>query len=204
MTAQSANPVQDAAYGVVIGPGTVRFERILPGPIERVWSYLTDSKMRSTWLAAGEMELRPGGRVEHIFLNSQLTGHDDPPPAKYAGHLQETRMHGHILACEPPHLLAYTWSETSDPNAEVRFELSTAGTDVRLVLTHRRLASRDSMVGASGGWHTHLAVLAARLAERTPRPFWATFTQLESEYEQRIPASQQGDPAGAVKDPVGR
>ncbi len=114
MTAQSAKPVQDAAYGVVIGPGTVRFERILPGPIERVWSYLTDSKKRSTWLAAGEMELRPGGQVEHIFINSKLTGHDDPPPAKYAGHLQETRMHGHILACEPPRLLAYIVSPGTD------------------------------------------------------------------------------------------
>ena len=76
-------------------------------------------------------------------------------------------MHGHILACEPPRLLAYTWSETSDPNSEVRFELSTAGKDVRLVLTHSRLASRDSMVGASGGWHTHLgrAGRAARGAD---------------------------------------
>jgi uncharacterized protein YndB with AHSA1/START domain len=25
-------------YGVIVGPGTVRFERLLPGPIERVWS----------------------------------------------------------------------------------------------------------------------------------------------------------------------
>lgn len=209
MTAQSANPVQpDAAYGVVIGPGAVRFERILPGPIERVWNYLTDSKKRSTWLAAGEMELRPGGSVEHIFRNAELTGHDDPPPAKYAGHSKESRMHGHILACEPPRLLAYSWGETTgehaDADSEVRFELSTAGKDVRLVLTHSRLANRDSMVGVSGGWHSHLAVLADRLAGRTPASFWPAFAQLESEYGQRIPASQQGAAKNPAKDPAGR
>lgn len=201
MTDQPANRVQqDAAYGVIIGPGTVRFERMLPGPIERVWSYLTDSKKRRTWLAAGEMELRPGGQVEHIFRNSELTTHDDPPPAKYAAHAKESRMHGHILACEPPRLLAYSWGETTgehaDADSEVRFELTTVGKDVRLVLTHSKLANRDSMVGVASGWHSHLAVLADQLAARTPALFWTAFARLESEYEQRIPALQQGAATG--------
>ena len=220
MTAQSTKPVQsagrpDAAYGVVIGPGIVRFERVLPGPIERVWSYLTDSKKRSMWLAAGEMELRPGGPVEHIFRNSDLTAHDDPPPAKYAAHAKETRMHGQILACEPPRLLAYSWGEITgehaDAHSEVRFELSTVGNDVRLVLTHSKLANRDGMVGVSGGWHSHLDLLADQLRGRTPAAFWAAFTRLESAYEQRIPASQQGAASPAseaagipVTGPAGR
>ena len=29
------------SYGVVTEPGTVRIERLLPGPAERIWSYLT-------------------------------------------------------------------------------------------------------------------------------------------------------------------
>jgi hypothetical protein len=33
-------------YGVVTAPDTVHLERLLPGPIERVWSYLTDSEKR--------------------------------------------------------------------------------------------------------------------------------------------------------------
>jgi uncharacterized protein YndB with AHSA1/START domain len=184
------------AYGIVVAPGVVRFERVLPGPIERVWSYLTDSKKRSTWLAAGEMELRPGGTVEHVFRNSALTEHDDPPPAKYAAHSDETRMHGHILTYDPPHVLAYTWGETTGEHAdalsEVRYELSPAGKDVRLVLTHSKLANRDGMVGVAGGWHTHLGLLADRLAGRTPPGFWRTFTQREADYEQRMPASQRG------------
>jgi uncharacterized protein YndB with AHSA1/START domain len=198
MTRQPSDPSRQdaAAYGTVVAPGVVRFERVLPGPIERVWSYLTDSTKRSTWLAAGEMELRMGGSVEHVFRNSALTEHDEPPPAKYAEHAKDTRMHGRIVACEPPHILAYTWGEITgehaDAHSEVRFELSPAGSDVRLVLTHRQLANRDAMVGVAGGWHSHLSVLADRLAGRTPPGFWRTFAQRDAEYEKRIPASQSG------------
>jgi uncharacterized protein YndB with AHSA1/START domain len=192
----SPGPEDDVAYGIVVAPGVVRFERVLPGPIERVWSYLTDSKQRSAWLAAGEMELRLGGSVEHVFRNSALTDHDDPPPAKYGERAEESRMHGHILVCDPPHVLAYTWGEATgehaDAYSEVRFELSPAGKDTRLVLTHSKLANRDGMVGVAGGWHSHLGVLADRLAGRTPPGFWRTFAQREAEYEKRIPASQRG------------
>jgi hypothetical protein len=51
-------------YGQVIDKGTVRFERLLPGPVERVWQYLTDSQLRGTWLATGPMEPRAGGASE--------------------------------------------------------------------------------------------------------------------------------------------
>ena len=54
-------------YGIVTEAGAVRFERLLPGPIERVWAYLTEPEKRGTWLAAGPMELRVGGRVELNF-----------------------------------------------------------------------------------------------------------------------------------------
>jgi uncharacterized protein YndB with AHSA1/START domain len=40
-------------YGIVTEAGAVRFERLLPGPIEHVWAYLTQSDKRGTWLAAG-------------------------------------------------------------------------------------------------------------------------------------------------------
>lgn len=38
-------------FGVVTEPGTVRFERVLPGPIERVWAYLTESEKRRSYSA---------------------------------------------------------------------------------------------------------------------------------------------------------
>ena len=174
-------------HGVIVERGTVQFERLLPGPIERVWSYLTESEKRRTWLAAGEMDLRVGGRVEHVFDNARLSADGDGPPAKYAEHAGESRMHGTITACDPPRLLAYTWNEAGDGESEVRFELTSRGAKVLLSLTHRRLAGRDVVVSVSGGWHTHLDILADRLAGQEPSSFWSTHTRLEAEYEERIP-----------------
>jgi len=67
-------------YGTFTEPGTIRFERLLPGPIERVWSYLTESKKRGKWLATGEMELRVGGNVELIFNHADLSPHTEQVP----------------------------------------------------------------------------------------------------------------------------
>ena len=34
-------------HGVVTAPGTLRMERLLPGPIERVWAYITEPEKRA-------------------------------------------------------------------------------------------------------------------------------------------------------------
>ncbi len=39
-------------YGELLDECTVRFERMLPGPIDRVWSYIVDSDKRKKWLCA--------------------------------------------------------------------------------------------------------------------------------------------------------
>lgn len=176
-------------FGVVAAPDTLRIERTLPGPVERIWSYLTEPSRRATWLAAGAMDLRVGGPVELVFHNSELTGHDDRPPAKYEKYGGETRMAGRVTACEPPYLLSYSWGGEPGGTSEVSFELSERGKDVLLVVTHRRLASRDGMVSVAGGWHAHLDILAARLDGREPESFWPMHTRLEAEYERRIPVT---------------
>lgn len=61
-------------YGMIIEPGTLRIQRLLPGPIERVWAYLTESDKRATWLAAGAMKLENGAPLELEFRNSDLAG----------------------------------------------------------------------------------------------------------------------------------
>lgn len=177
-----------SGYGVIMKKDTVRFERMLPGPIERVWSYLTDSEKRGTWLASGTMELRVGGKVEHVFRNSSLTAHPDPVPEKYKKYT-EARMEGRVTACEPPRLVSYTWPEDSGAESEVTFELTPKGDKVLLVLTHTRLATRGAVVGVMGGWHTHLAILEDRLNDREPAVgFWAAHARIEAEYEKRVPA----------------
>jgi uncharacterized protein YndB with AHSA1/START domain len=174
------------AHGEVLSADTVRLQRLLPGPIERVWRYLTEPQLRAQWMAGGPMELRPGGAIEFVFHNNSLTTPDDPPPPAYAPYAGEHRMRSRVLACEPPRLLAYTWDESQEHPSEVRMELTPQGSQVLLVVTHQRLRSRDGMLSVSAGWHTHLAVLRAALEGRRMEGFWRTFSRLHADYDARL------------------
>jgi uncharacterized protein YndB with AHSA1/START domain len=68
-------------YATSPEPGTVRLERLLPGPIERVWEYLTDAQKRATWLAGGVFDLRVGGVTRLEFRHDTLSA--EPPPEAY-------------------------------------------------------------------------------------------------------------------------
>jgi len=171
-------------YGEVTQPGTLRIQRILPGPMERVWAYLTESEKRAKWLAPGEMELEVGGRLELNWHHSGLSA-EKTPPEKFAKAECADTMHGTITRCDPPRLLSYTWGE-KPRISEVTFELSPRGAGVLLVLTHRRLGDRTRIVSVASGWHTHLGILSDHLNSREPRLFWSTLARLEKEYESRI------------------
>ncbi len=180
-------------YGEAAGRGAVRLERLLPGPIERVWEYLTDGEKRATWLAGGEMELRVGGRVEHRFHHPELS-HEKEPPQEYRRFDTVFVMHGTVTRCEPPRLLSYTWGG-GDEVTEVTFELTPTDEGVRLVVTHRRLARPEDMAEVAAGWHAHLGLLADRLEGREPRGFWTAHMRAKAEYDARF-ASADGAPAG--------
>ena len=62
-------------YGTLIEPATLKIQRLLPGPIERVWAYLTQSDLRRQWLAAGEMDMKVGAPFEFVWRNGELTIH---------------------------------------------------------------------------------------------------------------------------------
>ena len=54
-------------FGVRVDDKTVRFERLLPGPIEKVWPYLADSDKRAQWFTSGALPAKVGepfGRLE--------------------------------------------------------------------------------------------------------------------------------------------
>lgn len=180
-------------YGTLIAKDTVRFERLLPGPIDRVWSYLTDPELRGTWLGAGALERRLGGQLTIVFDNNNVGPHPSEPPERfkqYSGVFES----GHVVtAYEPPHRLAFTWDEDQSPSgSEVVFELTEEGDKVRLVLTHRRIANADAAVNFSGGWHTHLRMLAEQLEGNPRTPFWTAFDGVEDEYRRRY-TDQQAD-----------
>jgi uncharacterized protein YndB with AHSA1/START domain len=171
-------------YGTVLESGAVRFERLLPGPVERVWAYLTESDKRGTWLASGPFELRVGGATELLFKHSQIT--DEPPPDQFREMNDNGWLaRGTITRCEPPHALAFTWDGDGNPDSEVTFELSPKDGKVLLVLTHRKLADKAAMTGVSGGWHLHLGLLEDQLTGQKPRGFWSKHAAIEADYAAR-------------------
>lgn len=173
-------------YGVLVDESTVRFERILPGPIERVWSYLIESDKRAQWLCGGETAPNIGGVVDMHFHNASLSSKADiERPEKYKDMPEKISFAGKVTRYEPPRVLAHTWEFEGDAS-EVCYELEEQGDKVRLVLTHRRLQSTEFVLSVSGGWHAHLDILVDVLENREPRPYWKTHTALDAEYEKRL------------------
>jgi uncharacterized protein YndB with AHSA1/START domain len=177
-------------YGQFNGRAEVRLVRTLPGPIERIWEYLTDSEKRSRWFGGGMLEQRAGGKVEFVMVHKKLAPNETPPPEYAKVQDPGVTFEGRVLRCEPPRLLAYTFG--SD-DSEVTFELTPQGKQVLLVLTHRTRGAEEEaeLTNYAAGWHTHLALLVAEL-EGAPRPpFWATHAKLKPEYEKLRSTVQQ-------------
>jgi len=169
------------AYGVLTEPATLKIQRLLPGPIERIWAYLTESDLRRQWLAAGHMEMKVGAPVELVWRNDQLT---NPPGQRPPGFSAERRMQSRITELDPPYKLAIAWEGSGD----VSFELETKGNEVLLTLIHRRLPDRANLLGVGAGWHAHLDILVARATGKEPEPFWDGLSRLRTEYDRRLPA----------------
>jgi uncharacterized protein YndB with AHSA1/START domain len=169
------------AYGELIEPTTLRIQRLLPGPIERIWAYLTDSELRRKWMAAGDMEMKAGAPFELVWRNDELT---DPPGERPAGFGGEHRMQSRITEFDPPRKLSITWNSTGD----VTFELEPKGKGVLLTVIHRRFPDRAMQLKHMAGWHMHLDVLVARVSGEEPAPFWDGWSSLMKEYDARLPA----------------
>ena len=169
------------AFGTLTGPATLKIRRLLPGPIERVWAYLTESELRRKWLAAGQMAMKVGAPFELVWRNDELT---NPPGRRPPGFGDEHRMQSRIIELDPPRKLVIAWGASGD----VSFELEQKGNQVLLTLTHRRVPDRGTLLGVGAGWHMHLDVLVARATGKEPEPFWDGWSRLRSEYDRRMPA----------------
>jgi uncharacterized protein YndB with AHSA1/START domain len=169
------------AYGVLTEPATLTIQRFLPGPIERVWAYLTESELRRQWLASGDMEMKVGAPFELVWRNNELT---DPPGERPEGFGDEHRMQSRITELDPPRKLAFTWGTSGG----VSFELEPKGNRVLLTVIHRRLPDRATMLMVAAGWHMHLDILVAVATGAKPEPFWDGWNCLKNEYGQRLPA----------------
>jgi uncharacterized protein YndB with AHSA1/START domain len=164
------------------GQSTVRLERLLPGPIERVWAYLTEADKRATWLGGGVFDLRVGGRADLHFDQDNISSEKRPADRPKDG---KSEFPGTVVRVEPPRLLVFTFGATT-PESEVTWELEARGKEVLLVVTHRRIPNRKALVNVSGGWDAHLGILSDRLNGVEPRPFWTTHAKLVREYEAKL------------------
>jgi uncharacterized protein YndB with AHSA1/START domain len=167
------------AYGVVTEPATLTIQRHLPGPIERIWAYLTDSELRRQWLAAGAMEMTVGAPFTLTWRNDELS---DPPGIRPEGFSAEHSLDGQITECDPPRRLGITWGSTGG----VTFDLAPAGNRVLLTVTHHRVMDPEMLLKVSAGWHAHLDILAARASGQAPAPFWDAWLRLRDAYARRM------------------
>lgn len=137
----------------------VRFERLLPGPIERVWDILSTPARLPQWFGDGVIAPKAGGAVT-------LMG----------GHIK-----GVVTQWDPPRKLAYTWNvfspgEAKSPYPESYLTLileakhgSAKGAEVLLTLTHLPVLERFEKQNAMG-WHTYLDMLAAAVRGESVQP----------------------------------
>ena len=134
---------------------SVKFARLLPGPIDKVWAHLTNPALLPAWYGEDSViEPRAGGAV-------RLLG----------GHIR-----GVVTQWRPPKdgeaKLTYTWNVfgpddapdavSAYPESYPTFELKTEGTIVQLTFTHFPVLERFVAQNAMG-WHTMLDMLEAAL-----------------------------------------
>lgn len=169
-------------HGVLAPDKTLRIQRTLPGPIERVWSYLTESDLRCQWLASGTMQLQPGASFELVWRNDELS---DSAAERPDGFPAESRATCQFIEVHPPRRMRYIWPGVG----EVSMELEAAGADVLLTVTHRQLLGERLILNVSAGWHAHLALLVARLENAVAPSLWATWKKVRTEYEELSCAS---------------
>jgi uncharacterized protein YndB with AHSA1/START domain len=171
-----------STFGELIEPTTLKIQRRLPGPVERVWAYVTESDLRRKWLAAGEMEMKVGAECELVWHNDELT---NPPGRRPDGYSGEHRMPTKILELDPPRHIVFTFGN----NGDVTIDLEPKGNEVLLTLVHRRLPNRSTTLGVSAGWHTHLDLLVARISGKEPvAPFWDGMSDLLKVYDRKLPS----------------
>lgn len=174
-------------YASSPAPKTVRLERLLPGPIHRVWAFLTEADKRRRWFAGGEMA--QNGAFNLFFQHRNIT--DEAGPEKYKTAIEGFDSPCEMIRWEPPRALAFWWGDATGKSL-VTWELFERGDDVLFVITHTELPNREEMVDVSGGWHAHTDILEALLRGTKPKPFWANIAVLEKHYNGLYPPDAAG------------
>jgi len=141
---------------------TIRFERVLAAPPERVWAALTDEALLAGWLTSGTFEAAMGGALALDFGEGGVVS-------------------GQISAFEPPRKLAYSWLIEGEQASTVEWTLMERGSGTQLTLVHRTLPSAMGR-GYGAGWHAYLERLDAVASGAEPPGFDERFEALLGDY----------------------
>ena len=152
-----------------VAEDTIRLERLLDGPPETVWRYLTQANLRSQWFMGGT-DATPGGEFDLLVDHDNLSDDADVPyPESYA-EFKGTTWTEKVIRFDPPRLLETTFQ--AGKNGTVTYELFPEDAKTRLVVTHSGIVSPVGAQDFGSGWNSHLTVLEERLAGRGVRNFW--------------------------------
>ncbi|HET6159500.1 MAG TPA: SRPBCC family protein [Dongiaceae bacterium] len=172
--------------GSILDLHTLEFKRVLPGPIELAWDYLTKPELLKTWFNDVTLEPRVGGAVEVRFTNGK-------------GECGAGGVHGVIREFRKPHAFAFSWiqrrpqpdgSYRSIDEGEVRFELQEKGDKVLLTLLHSRIPTQE-LPNYGGGWHAYLDSLESRISGRGGIEVMEVFHGHRPRYDERVAALQR-------------
>lgn len=134
---------------------SLRIERVLPAPIQRVFAALTEPASMGSWMsplghAEVEADLRVDGRFRLVMIDGNVR-------------IEHT---GEYLVVEPPRLLTFTWRSpyTGAEPSLVTVALTERGQETELVLVHQRLPM-DQVTPHAGGWSSMIDRLGALLTD---------------------------------------
>ena len=132
-------------YETYEGKPAVRFERVYPHPVERVWRSITVPDELASWFPSQvEVDLREGGAMRFT---------DDP-------HLAEP-MDGRVVELDPPKVFAFLWGKDL-----LRLELAPEGDGTRLTLI--QTLEPDEAARNASGWHVCLDKLGGEDTDWEP------------------------------------
>jgi len=174
----------NTTMGVIVNSHTVRIERLLPGPIDRVWEYFSKPEYVSFWLMECTLEPKLQGLIslksepipEGTIANNQV----EP---------QVTIIRGLIREFDPPRLIACSWYQHSYGVAtNLRVELEQRDDQVLVVLTHSHL-DPEFMAAVAAGWHTNFETLIALIRGEEKPELDPIFKELLEEYRVLVAAA---------------
>src|SRR4029453_3520512 len=94
--AQAKGKKAMSSNGTLLDLHTVEFKRLIPGPIELAWDYLTKPELLKTWFADVTLEARVGGAVNVRFSTETCGGGTGG-------------VHGIVREFRRPHVISFPW-----------------------------------------------------------------------------------------------